>query len=985
MPRGAWLAAGAATAAMLATIVGVGAVTTLVASGALGMAPVALLLALRDRPREAALAAGIASVGLRLTLGGITVPAVTPPPSAAVDGSWSARVLTLGSTSDGQQRATLLVEATGIDIPGEGAGTGGPWRVYAWLPRYPVVIPTDRIEFDEAIEPVRQDGSEFAAYLTGIDIVATVRIQRLTLASAPPGLFGIAERLRAIADAALARVLPEPMAGLASGILVGRRDRVAREVADSFTTTGLSHVVAISGWNICLVGAVIGGLLRAMGLSRRARTIAIVVALTGFTLLAGGSASVVRAALMGGVALVARDTGRPGTAAAALGLAVWFLLLLDPAIVSDVGFQLSVAATAGLLAWGSGLTRRLLGTAPGRPRRWLAESLGVSLAAQAATLPLVLFHFGRLSVVSPAANLIVAPLVAPAMLVGTVALVAGLAVGAGLPTVVGAPFAMLGWLVLGAMVAISGVFSAVPGASLELPAPVATLAAIGIAMLVGAVAWRAKGDGPSHHARAAVSTTPGASRSAATPAWRSFRAPLAVGCAALTALAGLGLVVAGRADGTGRLTVTVLDVGQGDAILVQGPRGGRILLDSGPDPDRLLLVLDRHVPAWDRRLDLVIISHPHEDHIAGLAMLLARYRVAAIAENGMRGAGPGDAALREWLARNRVGTRRLAARDRLALDGVSMDILWPNPGEVPARAPGSGRAVNDSSIVLDVRYGERRMLLTGDIEDDVDPRLLQTGIGTDGTRRLDVLKVAHHGSRTATSDAWLDAFRPVVAMVSAGTGNPYGHPAPGTIERLRAHDARVLRTDLDGDLEVSTDGYDLRVATSGGRAIGSAWATRSTRATSSAQSVRSARTTTPALTPAEARSVLAPNPFLCAIPLSAARLAALPPPSAAHPPTGRPQPPAPRPGDPGPLRGTIAGIWAGSCYDRLDHGAFPRGRGRPLPVALAQALAATTRRGRRGRRVGPGGRRASRGPPCRSRPGGDRGPVARPGQGPGYR
>ena len=140
-------------------------------------------------------------------------------------------------------------------------------------------------------------------------------------------------------------------------------------------------------------------------------------------------------------------------------------------------------------------------------------------------------------------------------------------------------------------------------------------------------------------------------------------------------------------------------------------------------------VLDRHVPA-DRCLDLVVLTHPHEDHVAGLAMLVRRYRVAAIAENGMLGAGPGDAAFRAWLAASEVSTRRLAAGDRLALDRYRhRRPLAALAGSVPARSPKVGRAVNDTSIVLDVRYGERRLLLTGDIEDDVDPTLLGSGIG----------------------------------------------------------------------------------------------------------------------------------------------------------------------------------------------------------------------------------------------------------------
>jgi competence protein ComEC len=884
----------------------------------------------------------------------MTAPVSVPPPTEALDGAWTAQVLTLGSTDGGKQRAVLLVSARAGGV----SGPRGPWRVYAWLPRYPALIPTDRIAFDGTVEPVRQDGSEFAAYLTASHVAATSRISALRLVEAPADPFGIAERLRGAADSALARVLPEPMAGLASGILVGRRDRVSREVTDSFTTTGLSHVVAISGWNICLVGAVIGGLLSAAGLSRRSRSVAIVVALGCFTLLAGTGASVVRAAFMGGVALIARETGRPGSAVAALGLAVWMLLLLDPSMVTDVGFQLSVTATAGLLWWGSRLTRRLAGAAPNRPRRWLAESLGVSLAAQAATLPLVLLHFGRLSLVSPIANLIIAPLVAPAMLVGSVALVAGLAVGAGLPFMVGAPFALLGWLVLGAMVAVSGVLAQVPMASLALPPAIGMLVAIGTALAVGAVAWRACAHDASVDAR-----RPRAPNARRWTVIITHRRSLAVGLLVVSVLASLGVVTVTRA-GPGRLTVTVLDVGQGDAILVDGPRGGRILLDSGPDPDRLLTVLDRHVPAWDRRLDLVVLTHPHEDHVAGLAVLVERYRVAVIAENGMLGSGPGDAAFRSWLAATHVLTRRLAAGDRLELDDIGMNVLWPIRGTVPVRSPSIGRAVNDTSIVLDVRYGERRMLLTGDIEDDVDPTLLGHGIGGPAGRRLDVLKVAHHGSRTATSEAWLNALQPRMAMISAGTGNPYGHPAPETVARLRAHGARVLRTDLDGDLQVSTDGHDLRWATSGGRPIGD---------------------TTPVATAQIASVASVPSVFvsgyLCAIPLSSARLATLPPPPARHPPRGRPPMPAPQPRGPTRLSDVAVGIWSRACYDRVDHGTFPRGRGRPPAVALALHLAATTRLGRRRRRLLPRRRRDPRGPPGGPARRGSGRLAARPGQG----
>jgi competence protein ComEC len=955
MPRSGWLALGAVGCGLaFGTLLPPR--TPLVAVLLVATTALASALVLARRAAAAATALGVATVLARLLVGGLAAEPVAPPPMARVEGDWTADVLTLGSTDGGQQRSVLLVRAAadpgqGTPGPGQGdAGSAGPWRTYAWLPRYPALIPGDRIAFDDPIEPVRHDGSEFAAYLDGIGAVATVRVREVEVVGDQGGVLGVAESIRSLADESLARVVPEPMAGLASAILVGRRDRVSREVTESFTATGLSHVVAISGWNIALIGAVIGGLLSALGFGRRQRTVAIVVALGAFTLLAGGGASVVRAALMGGVALVAREMGRPGTAAAALGLATWSLLVLDPAMATDIGFQLSVAATAGLLAWGSRLAGWLLGPRPGPLRRWLGESLGVSLAAQAATLPLVLFHFGRLSLVSPLANLVVAPIVAPAMLVGALCLVAGLAVGAGAPVMLGAPFALLGWLVLGAMIAVAGTFAGLPYASVELAPEAATMGALGVAAMVGFVAWRVRsGEARGHAPTPAPSVVGRPSGSAPTR-----RVRVAVTAAVVvTLLVGAGLLVR-AVHREPRLVVTALDVGQGDSILVEGPRGGRLLLDGGPDPDRLLAVLDRHVPPWDRRIDLVILTHPHEDHVAGLAMLLARYRVSGIAENGMLGAGPGDAAFRQRLASMGVTTSRLAAGDRLTLDGVRVDVRWPIRGEVPARAPSEGRRINDSSVVLDLRFGERRMLLTGDIEDDVDPRLLADGIG-DGDRRLDVLKVAHHGSGTATSDAWLDALRPRVALVSAGTGNPYGHPAPRTIERLEAHGARVLRTDLDGDLETSTDGHDLRVASSGGRAAPTPRAT--------------ATGTTAAVT---GTAAVAPGLFLCAIPLPAAQLAALGPAPAPRPAHGRPSPDPSRPvpdaptGGDGPL----------PCYDRTDGDPLPAAGGRTATVVAPGVRPPGALHGHGGRRGVPGGRDGSRGPPARPGPGGDRIPAA---------
>jgi competence protein ComEC len=206
----------------------------------------------------------------------------------------------------------------------------------------------------------------------------------------------------------------------------------------------------------------------------------------------------------------------------------------------------------------------------------------------------------------------------------------------------------------------------------------------------------------------------------------------------------------------------------------------------------------------------LILSHPHEDHVAGLALLLDRYAVARVFEPGMRGPGPGYAA---WL--QRVGGAghhprlSIAAGDHLTVDEIGLRVLWPIRGQVPPEPPDTGTGINNVSVVLLGTVGTHRFLLAGDVEQEIDPSLLAEGLPT-----VDFLKVAHHGSRTATTQAFVSTVRPRVAVASAGTGNPYGHPARSTLDRLAATGARVYRTDRDGTVSVTFDGAGMSVRTS---------------------------------------------------------------------------------------------------------------------------------------------------------------------------
>ena len=787
MPRSCWLAIGVALGA-LALSADHARVT---AACLFVVAAVMVVGAWRtgtDRTRALALAAGAVLILLRgsiwaddATLGGV--------PDGS--GPWSMVVETVGAPRDGEQVATLRT----LDD-----GPAG-FRLAATLPRYPAVEPGDRVVVEGRVR--ERPDSPYGRYLERLGAWGMLDARSLELSERPTDPGAHLESIRRGAGELLTLVLPEPEAGLAAGILIGLRDRVDRGVAAAFTTAGVSHVVAISGWNIAIVAAAIAAVAGRVG--RRRRTVVTAVAIVGYIAFAGASPSVLRAGAMAGVVLLARESGRAGRAAAALGWAAALLLLVEPSLIGDAGFQLSTLATGGLIAWATPLTERLDRVTGGRLPRWLSESLGVSLAAQAATLPIVLASFGRLALIAPVVNLLIVPIVAPAMAAGLVALLGGALVAMGAPSGVGLVMATPGWVALRLIIGIVEVAAAVPLASVAFePMVGAALGGASVVVAAAVVAWRRR---VSRARPRAAQRTVAEPRSTSQRPAHSMSMRLASG-ALIVAVAVAGAVVVTRSAGIAR--VTVLDVGQGDAILVEGSAGGRLLVDGGPDPDRLLVALDRRIPPWDRRIDILVLSHPHEDHVAGLVMLLDRYKVDRVLEPGMAGTGPSYTA---WLDRVGPGSGRrrasIGAGDRLSVDEVRLLVLWPRRGAVPVEAPASGSEINNLSVVLLATIGERRFLLSGDIEEEIDAELLAGGVP-----RLDLLKVAHHGSRTATTESFLAAVRPRVAIVSAGVGNRYGHPTQATLDRLARAGARVYRTDRDGSVSVAFDADGMSITTS---------------------------------------------------------------------------------------------------------------------------------------------------------------------------
>ncbi|HEV7811060.1 MAG TPA: ComEC/Rec2 family competence protein, partial [Candidatus Limnocylindrales bacterium] len=462
-----WLAIGATIASLLGS--GLDPASLVLLASAFGVAVAGVRAAGGARPPRirmlVATALGTLAIAIRLALAAGSPPTLAPLPEGS--GAWDATVTTISSPRDGAQVATLTLDPTpASEREGLRAGRSSV-AVAATLPRFPAIEPGDEVRVDGRVEPP-PDGP-YGDYLRRIGVAGTIRSRSLAVIGRHEDAGARLEALRRMAGDALGAALPEPEAGLAAGIVIGLRDRVDRDLAADFTTVGASHVVAISGWNIAIVAATIAALAGRLG--RRRRSILLVVAIVGYVLFAGASASVVRAAVMAGVVLVARESGRAGRATTALGWAVALLLLADPDLVLDAGFQLSTLATGGILAWATPWTERLRRVAGGGLPGWLAESLGVSLAAQAATLPIVLLTFGRLALVSPIVNLAIVPLVAPAMAAAMVALAGGLIAIAGGPGLVATLAGLPAWALLTAMCTVIRAAADLPFANVSFGPP----------------------------------------------------------------------------------------------------------------------------------------------------------------------------------------------------------------------------------------------------------------------------------------------------------------------------------------------------------------------------------------------------------------------------------------------------------------------------------------------------------------------------------
>ncbi len=572
------------------------------------------------------------------------------------------------------------------------------------------------------------------------------------------------DALRADLARPLRVLVPEPESGILLGIVLGERASISRDLANAFAVSGTTHLLAISGFNMTLVGTAV-----ALALRGRARptacAIATVTAIVAYSVLVGLAPSVMRAALMASVASCGLASGRRAATANALCVAVTAMLFADPAAIADLGFVLSAAATAGLVLWQAPLAARLAAL-PGP----LREGLATTLAASAPTLPVVAAAFGRVSLVSPLANLVAVPLFPPLMLAGAAASVVG-----ALSPDLARPVALVAYGCALALRTVVEMFAALPVAAISVPSGPITGALVALALVAVArgapmIRWRPR--------------LPQISRP-------SFAAPRTA-LLAVPALVVAGALAWPSADPEVR--VRALDVGQGDAYLVE-LGGATLLIDGGPDPARLMEQLGASLPPWRRRIDVIVLTHAHLDHGAGLLAALDRYEVGMTLEPA--GLNPG--ALADlWAA----GIARAHAARHVVRAGQRVHVA---DAVITVLSPEDDPRVDTPSLVLRVERGRFSALFMGDATDEA----LATLLLHPELLRSRVYVPPHHGAATPHAVMLARAVRPEVALISVGAGNRYGHPTPDALAALGG--ITTFRTDRDGTVEVSLDGPGLVV------------------------------------------------------------------------------------------------------------------------------------------------------------------------------
>ena len=648
----------------------------------------------------------------------------------------------------------------------------------------------DRIRTTGRLEvPATWDTFSYADYLGRQGIFSVLRNAGVEVIESGRGnsVTSALISLRRMVQRSIASAIPEPQAGLLTGILLGDEDGISPALDEAFSRVGASHVVAISGFNMVIVSGIVVRVLS--GFFRRNKTIVTLNALSViamYSLFVGASPGILRAALMSGLLVIGSQLNRKTFVPTSLAFAALLLSLLDPNVLLDIGFQLSFLAVLGLGLFADPLSNRfrrvLEALLPARDaaalHSFLNEPLIVSIAAQITTLPLIVLYFGRLSLAALPVNALIVSAQSALLLLGMAAAVVYAFIPALGTLIFWAAHVFVSWTI-----AVVRAFAGLPFAELIVDLDGRLIQAFYLVLIGGAML---------HAAR--------------PPRWQQLQANVrrntvifAIGATSAISLILTAAMILSRADG--QLHVWLLDIGHSNAALIQTPGGAQALVDGGRFPARLLTAIGDRLPFYDREIEILAITHPDAWDIAALNSVLDRYTVGAVLYHGQANRDDSFQSINEALRESNTPTVQVRAGYSLRLsDGVLIEVVHPQS------QPKITDRLNDHVMALRVTYGDASFLLTSDLSADGQREMLSSGVVEHAT----VLQVPQHGAARALDPDFLAAVAPQIALLQSDRANRRGDPDGDTLAKLNG--TRLFRTDTRGTIHLRTDGKTIQVA-----------------------------------------------------------------------------------------------------------------------------------------------------------------------------